>query len=65
MSECIRCHSVETPDPAGYCPACVVHSRVEVVTGLRRLSQYLAAWAAFDEWCTSGGSDAALGQTAA
>jgi hypothetical protein len=48
---CVRCRTAAAPEPHGYCPACVVHTRIEIVTGLRRLTEYLGAWAAFDEWC--------------
>jgi hypothetical protein len=29
--------------------------RAEVEDGLRRLGEYLAAWAAFDQWCAARG----------
>jgi hypothetical protein len=29
----------------------LIQTRIEFVAGLRRLGEYLAAWAAFDEWC--------------
>jgi hypothetical protein len=48
---CVRCRTAAAHEPPGYCPACVVHTRIEIVTGLRRLTEYLGAWAAFDEWC--------------
>jgi hypothetical protein len=48
---CIRCHTVDIAEPLDLCPSCSVHTRIELATGLRRLAEYLAAWAAFDEWC--------------
>jgi hypothetical protein len=50
---CVRCRTAVAPEPPGYCPVCVVHTRIEIVTGLRRLTEYLGAWAAFDDWCRS------------
>jgi len=55
-SMCIRCRSAEAPEPLGLCPACVMHTRVEIVDGLKRLASYLAAWAAFDDWVREQGS---------
>jgi hypothetical protein len=57
MSMCIRCGNVEAPEQLGYCTTCVIHTRVEVSGGMRRFGQYLAAWAAFDDWCDSEGGD--------
>jgi len=56
--ECIRCNEREAPEPLGLCTACVVHTKLEVAEGLRRLGRYLTAWAAFDEWLDAhdGGS---------
>jgi hypothetical protein len=48
---CIRCHTTDAPEPFGLCPACAVRTRLELASGLRRLADYLAAWAAFDDWC--------------
>ena len=47
---CIRCRAVEAPEPIGMCAMCVIHTRIEIIEGLKRLSRYLAAWAAFEEW---------------
>jgi hypothetical protein len=58
---CIRCQSAEAPEPLGFCPVCVVQTRVELAAGIRRLGEYLAAWAAFDEWCRSAGVGPACG----
>ena len=48
---CVRCRTAAAPEPHDYCAACIVHTRIEYVTGLRRLTEYLQAWAAFDDWC--------------
>ena len=56
MHLCVRCGSSETSESLGLCKDCVVSTRAEVSTGLRRLADYLAAWAAFDEWCRLRGS---------
>jgi hypothetical protein len=53
---CVRCGTTAAREPSGYCPTCVIHTRIEIVTGLRRLTEYLAAWAAFDDWCRSRGA---------
>jgi hypothetical protein len=47
---CVRCKSAQAPEPLGLCGSCVMHTRVEVIAGLARLDQYLAAWAAFQSW---------------
>ena len=56
MSPCIRCGNVEAREASGYCVPCAVTSRLEVLAGMRKLSDYLAAWAAFDEWLRQRGS---------
>jgi hypothetical protein len=33
-----------------------MHTRVEIVDGLKRLGSYLAAWAAFDDWLRARGA---------
>jgi hypothetical protein len=53
MNTCIRCDEAEAPEALGYCTHCAVQVRVEFTHGFRRLRQYLAAWAAFDEWLRS------------
>jgi hypothetical protein len=50
---CIRCGDHETPADRSYCVHCTFAVRAEVEDGLRRLADYLAAWAAFDAWCAS------------
>jgi hypothetical protein len=56
MSTCIRCGDVETPDSEGYCKSCLLEARAEVSSGMRRLGEYLAAWAAFDAWLATRGA---------
>ena len=58
--ECIRCNEREAPEPLGLCAACVVHTRLEVADGLRRLGRYLTAWAAFGEWLDGRGRGRAI-----
>ena len=58
---CIRCGKDEVADALDYCTVCVVQTRVEVSGGIRRLAQYLAAWAAFDDWCAGQSDDPAPG----
>jgi len=50
---CIRCHENETSADRPYCVHCTFAVRAEVEDGLRRLADYLTAWAAFDQWCES------------
>jgi hypothetical protein len=50
MSTCIRCGNEEAHEATGYCAPCAIQARIEVLTGMRRLGEYLAAWAAFDDW---------------
>lgn len=52
---CIRCGDPETPPKRAYCVHCTFAVRAEVEDGLRRLGEYLAAWAAFDDWCEARG----------
>jgi hypothetical protein len=47
---CIRCQEAEAPGSLGLCAACAINTRVEVTDGLKRLTSYLVAWAAFEEW---------------
>jgi hypothetical protein len=47
---CIRCHLCKAPLEPGYCAACVVEARFEVLEGLRKLERYLRAWSLFDDW---------------
>jgi hypothetical protein len=55
---CIRCHQIDAPEPLGLCAACTVQTRLEFAEGLRRLTRYLAAWAAFDDWLRDRGAPA-------
>jgi hypothetical protein len=55
---CIRCQENETLPDRPYCVHCIFAVRAEVEDGLRRLGDYLAAWAAFEAW------DAARGHSA-
>src|SRR3982751_1849555 len=50
---CIRCGEHETPPDRPYCVHCTFAVRAEVEDGLRKLADYLSAWAAFDEWCSA------------
>jgi hypothetical protein len=50
---CIRCREYETAPDRPYCIHCTFAVRAEVEEGLRRLADYLGAWAAFDEWCAA------------
>jgi hypothetical protein len=57
---CIRCQEHEAPGPLGLCSACIVHTRLEVAMGLRRLDAYRDAWATFDEWLRRRGRGSAF-----
>lgn len=37
-------------DDGELCPLCSFATRIEAARGLRRLSEYLGNWAAFEEW---------------
>lgn len=52
---CIRCGEHETSPDRPYCVHCTFAVRAEVEEGLERLEAYLAAWAAFEQWCSSRG----------
>jgi hypothetical protein len=56
MSTCIRCGNEEAHEATGYCAPCAIQARIEVLTGMRRLGEYLAAWAAFDDWLRARGT---------
>jgi hypothetical protein len=56
---CIRCGEHQTPPERSYCVHCTFAVRAEVEDGLRKLSAYLGAWAAFDEWCAASARPAA------
>jgi hypothetical protein len=55
---CIRCGEHETPPDRDYCVHCTFAVRAEVEDGLRRLTDYLGSWAAFQEWCAARGRSA-------
>ena len=57
---CVRCEVREAPGPLGLCPACLVHTRLEVAVGLRRFTAYLDSWAAFDDWLRRRGRGSAF-----
>lgn len=46
---CVRCIS-RVADDGELCPLCSFATRIEAARGLRRLSEYLGNWAAFEEW---------------
>jgi hypothetical protein len=52
---CIRCRQQEAPSPLGLCTVCVVHTRIELGDGFRKLGRYLGAWAAFSDWLEDQG----------
>ena len=56
MTTCIRCGKDEAHKATEYCAPCAVQARVEVLSGMRRLGEYLAAWAAFDDWLRARGT---------
>jgi hypothetical protein len=56
---CIRCQEHDAPEPLGLCAACAIQVRLELADGLRRLADYLGAWASFEDWLDSHGLGAA------
>ena len=46
----MRCGCPHICDPLGLCLGCAIETRQEFYAGLERLNEYLAAWAAFQEW---------------
>ena len=48
--ECIRCRETSAVEPLGYCTTCFIDTKLELASGLRRLSDYLSSWAAFRQW---------------
>ena len=56
---CISCGDDPPADASGYCKPCQLEARREVTVGMRRFGDYLAAWAAFDEWLHDHGRAAA------
>jgi hypothetical protein len=55
---CERCSGGDPPALRS-CPTCVSAARIEASAGFRQIAEYLAAWAAFDEWCRSHGRGSA------
>lgn len=47
---CVRCREKDVSGPLSLCPDCAAVTKEECSSGLIRLGQYLAAWAAFEEW---------------
>jgi hypothetical protein len=47
---CVHCGHPHISDPLGFCLACSIEIRREFYAGLERLTDYLASWAAFEEW---------------
>jgi hypothetical protein len=47
---CVRCGCPHICDPLGLCLSCSIEIRQEFYSGLQRLNEYLAAWAAFQAW---------------
>jgi hypothetical protein len=51
---CARCGDRPTRSAEEeFCPICVISIKVEVARGMKQLSEYLGAWAAFSDWCAS------------
>ncbi|HXH87191.1 MAG TPA: hypothetical protein VNI55_01110 [Gaiellaceae bacterium] len=48
---CISCDERVSVEIDECCPRCLVPFRVDVAVGTRRLGDYLASWAAFQDWC--------------
>ena len=48
--ECIRCRETSAVEPLGYCTTCFIDTKLELAAGLRRMSEYLGSWAAFQQW---------------
>lgn len=55
---CVRCGCPHICDPLGFCLNCTIEIRREFYAGLERLMEYLAAWAAFEEWEAKQGAGA-------
>lgn len=47
---CVRCDSGPTMGPFGLCAECTLVTHAEAMSGIARLGDYLAAWAAFGRW---------------
>ena len=50
---CIRCREADVEHELGTCDRCALPTCIEYLTGMQRLEEYLAAWAAFREWETA------------
>lgn len=47
---CVRCDSGRATGPFGLCAECTLVTHAEAMSGIARLGDYLAAWAAFRCW---------------
>jgi predicted amidophosphoribosyltransferase len=47
---CARCSEQRELGPEGLCSGCGLGLVNEVALGMNRLGDYLAKWAAFDDW---------------
>ena len=56
---CIRCREVEAAGELGLCDGCAISTCVEYLNGLEQLEEYLASWAAFEDWLERGEVQAA------
>jgi len=56
---CIRCREVEAAGELGLCDGCAISTCVEYLNGLEQLEDYLASWAAFEDWLDRGEVQAA------
>lgn len=58
---CVRCHWRAACYGDDHCHLCAFATRMEAARGLRRLDEYLGAWAAFEDWLERRGSEALVG----
>jgi hypothetical protein len=47
---CNRCGNPHISDPLELCMRCAIELRREFYAGLEELNDYLASWAAFQDW---------------
>jgi hypothetical protein len=47
---CNRCGNPHISDPLELCMRCAIDLRREFYAGLEELNDYLASWAAFQDW---------------